>query len=438
MNTMVKSSCAALGALLSASLHALSLAPTISSVSMTQDNPSSREVTISYNLENGPAIVTVDIQTNASDDVWVSIGAENLTCMTGDANILVGSGARSVSWRPDRAWPGHLIANSGARAVLTAYSTENPPDYMVVDLAEYSPVRCRYYASTNCIPGGLFAKCYRTTHMVLRRINAKGVTWSMGTFSEINRSGAESLHQVQMERDYWIGVFEVTASQWEIILGQTVRSFCSLSSVPFADIRPMEYTSYAKIRECNANTENVVPESSPAVPHADSYLGRIRARTGLDFDLPTEAEWEYACRAGHGENEYGNGAVYRYAEGVNLPDIPGRYQSNQAHPGYVYWNLGSGTGPEDGPAPCGYYPPNDWGLYDMHGNVWEFCLGRWSYDITALNGAPVMTGGTAVRRGGGWMQSTTNYLRSGCRIDESPTVQVTDEGFRVVCHGMLP
>ena len=194
MNTIVKSSCAALSTLLSTSLYALSSAPTISSVSMTQNNPSSREVTISYNLDNGPAIVTVDIQTNVSDDVWVSIGTENLTCMTGDANVLVGSGARSISWRPDRAWPGHRIDNRGARAVLTAYSTENPPDYMVVDLAEYSPVRCRYYASTNCIPGGLFAKCYRTTHMVLRRINAKGVIWSMGTFSETNRSGAESLH----------------------------------------------------------------------------------------------------------------------------------------------------------------------------------------------------------------------------------------------------
>lgn len=440
MNTL-KTKCLAVALALSASAaFAISYAPTISSVSMTQDNPSSREVTITYSLANGPAIVTVDIQTNATGDVWASIGAENQTRMTGDANVLVSKASGTILWRPDRSWPGHIVESGGARAVLTAYSPENPPDYMVVDLAQYAPARVKYYASTNALPGGLFADAYRTTHIVMRHIRAKGITWSMGSFMEEQRcsgysSDVEKLHQVTMGGDYWIGVFELTQGQWAAVVGASpTPKFTGWLK------RPMDAATYVMMREGEYNVYGAAaPSTSPDVPVEGSYLGQLRARTQIDFDLPTEAQWEFACRAGHGENEYGEGSTYKYTNWDASVFVPGRWKLNQQDSSIS--SPSPSVPPTNGTAECGSYPPNDWGIYDMHGNVWEYCRGRWQEDITQLNGEPAVTGTYAVRRGGSWIQSTTSYERSAARISEGITAQGTANGgangFRVVCTGPI-
>ena len=172
-----------LGVLASAAASAsLTLAddavPEVTSVTMTQI--SHRNVKIDYTVANAPAVITVDIETNVTGGAWASIGPENFANLTGDANVLVDKAAGTIKWRPDRSWPGHLIAAGGVRATLTAYSPENPPDYMVVDLATQTPARVKYYTSTNDLPGGLFADCYRTTSIILRHIRAKGISWPMG------------------------------------------------------------------------------------------------------------------------------------------------------------------------------------------------------------------------------------------------------------------
>ena len=108
-------------------LHAFAVVPTVSNVSMTQAE-TSRDVTISYELSDGPAVVTVDIQTNVADDVWVSIGEENFTTMTGDVNAYVTNVACKIIWDARADWPDHKISGESARAVVTAWALDDTPD----------------------------------------------------------------------------------------------------------------------------------------------------------------------------------------------------------------------------------------------------------------------------------------------------------------------
>ena len=117
--------------------------PQVSEVTFSQPNQSSRRAEITYRLEGEPAIVTIDIQTNG-----VSIGAANLTHFSGDANRVIGTGAgHVVHWYPDLAWPDHKV--DSATAVVTAWATNAPPNYMVVDLTDGS---LTYYTAAESLP----------------------------------------------------------------------------------------------------------------------------------------------------------------------------------------------------------------------------------------------------------------------------------------------
>ena len=423
--------------------------PSVSEITLSQDW--ARTVTISYRLNNGPAVVTFDIETNCvvgTEVKWVSIGGQNIDRYSGDGNCLVtGDTLHTIKWHPDKSWPGHVVAANGARAVLTAWAPDNTPDYMVVDLAETSASRVRYYASTNDLPGGLLDnEAYRTTLLVMRRIHAKNVPWTMGSYFEDGRTAStEMTHHVMLTNDYYMGVFEITQGQWAMIKGTGTSA---LFSNPYKRLlRPMENISTAMMRESGSNTQN--PEAYyPNPPHADSFLGILRSRTGLDFDLPSEAQWEFAGRAGHGENEWGDGSLYKKlsAYSADYP-VPGRWKFTQANP-TAYTGGTSEATPENCTALCGSYPPNSFGLYDMHGNVYEMCLDWYKDDITALGGAVNVEGGSygigtyagkrlIVRKGGNWGQGNSQLLRAADRQNEPSTVCCPYDGFRVVCTAGL-
>ena len=97
--------------------------PEVSGVSMAQDD--NRTVTIAYTLSSAPAVVTLDVQTNVTGDVWASIGGEAVWNAMGDVWKRVETGSRTITWRPDHTWPGHMIADGGARAVVTAWALDN-------------------------------------------------------------------------------------------------------------------------------------------------------------------------------------------------------------------------------------------------------------------------------------------------------------------------
>lgn len=276
--------------------------------------------------------------------------------------------------------------------------------FYVIDLsggtnATRYPVSC-----LSAVPSGGWTDEYKTTKLVLRRIDAGSFIMGGGTTPESRR--------VTISKPFYMGVFQVTQRQYELVMGGN-SSYCK------GDMRPVERVSYNDLRGSSAGAN--WPASSAV--DATSFLGKLRAKTGLDgFDLPTEAQWEYACRAGT-TSVYNNG-------GDTEDDLKtlGRYSGNKSD--------GRG-GYTDAHTTVGSYAPNAWGLYDMHGNVWEWCLdwyGTLSYGADPVGSA---SGSYRVLRGGSWY-----YVADGCassyRSNIYPSYRYNgDCGFRLVCPAGL-
>ena len=185
------------------------------SVTMSQD-PLTREVKISYTLSGAPGIVTVDILTNG-----VSIGAEHFRNISGDVNRKVETGNREIRWnRPYDAWNDHGGRDFNATAVVTAWATNSPPTYMVIDTETLLPADFRFYPNAESVPGGVTNDMYKTRYLAMRRVYATGVLWRMGTpAGEAERQKTLDLpHLVILTNDYYLGVYELTQKQWENIL----------------------------------------------------------------------------------------------------------------------------------------------------------------------------------------------------------------------------
>ena len=207
---------------------------------------------------------------------------------------------------------------------------------------------------------------------------------------------------ITLTKPFYIGVFEVTQAPYALVMGSNPAGY-------EGGTRPVERVSYDMIRGSGAGAG--WPASSAV--DADSFLGRLRARTGLDFDLPTEAQWEYACRAGT-TTEYCNGDTEYDLEKV------GRYDGN--------------GGASSQHAVVGSYQPNAWGLYDMHGNVWEWCLDWYDYSLgtdSATDPVGAASGYYRVLRGGSWNDDAQD-CRSAGRRSRYPSHEGGDVGFRLV------
>ena len=421
--------------------------PAASSVTMTQAD--SRAVTITYTLSDAPAVITLDVQTNANtsaaadDPGWTSIGGEAIWNADGDVWKEVAPGARAITWRPDHSWPDHVVENGGARAVVTAWALENTPDYMVVDLAAANTVR--YYPGADFLPKSGFDQAgaavtgnpaYKSSKLLMRKIMASGISWTMGSADgETQREGAkETAHVVTLAGNYYIGVFPVTQAQWANVFPGSSATAANVGAM-----RPMDNVCYNE----NRNAADASSHASHAAydwpndPHGSSFLGLLRAKTGLDFDLPTEAQWEFAARAGNGSGFWGDGSQVLNADAdANLGNI-GCYKGNAT----------------EGTTVVGSFAPNAWGLYDMHGNVWEWCLDWYEADITAFGGAvnidtsdPTKTLSGAVKTGewvmsrvyrGGAYGGTAKTCRSAYRGENAEWYRQPTVGLRVVCTAGL-
>ncbi len=263
--------------------------------------------------------------------------------------------------------------------------------YLVVNLTDGST----RFTDT---PPGLSDDTCRTTELWLRW--APAGTFIMGSpWNELGRDSSEKQHQVTLTQGYWIGIFEVTQKQYELITGGN-------PSYDKGDTRPVEQVSYDDIRGTGAGAG--WPTGGHAVD-GGSFLGKLRVKTGLEFDLPTEAQWEYACRAG---------TTTTLNSGKNLTNE--NECSNMAEVGRYWYNRGDGKGGYGDHTKVGCYLPNAWGLYDMHGNVYEWCLdwrdGYPSGAVTDPVGAEA--GSYRVRRGGNWGGSPSDrgYGNYGFRL----------------------
>jgi len=332
---------------------------------------------------------------------------------------------------------------------MTAWALDNTPDYMVVDITSTAATNTQcYYPSVDYLPGGILSnQNYRTTKIVMRKIMAKDVEWTMGsTTLETQRNATrEAPHQVTLTNNYYIGVFPVTQAQWDLI--QTRYPAMSTFKNP-ADraMRPVDTVSYNAIRISTWDSDDST-YSWPHDPNPSSFLGNLRTKTGIDFDLPSEAQWEFAARAGNGDTKWGDGSgILNTDKDANL-DLLGRYRMNG---GFINGSTqpDNSVGATNGTAIVGSYAPNAWGLYDMAGNIREWCLDWYADNITAHGGkvnidpaTPANTlsgasGENRVVRGGSWYD-TAGDCRPAYRHSLTPSGRYSNYGFRLLCSAGL-
>ena len=406
----------------------------VSITSWSQD-PGTRKVTVTYSLTEA-AIVTMDVCTNGN----VSIGSDHIVSLAGDVNMEVAAGeGHTIQWMADRDWPGHSLSAGEATIVLRAWTKAVPPDYLVVDLRMTNTATrstLRYYADAAAIPGGVTNDIYKTKKLVMRRIPAEGVTWLMGSPSNEYGRGTEPEHYVSFDADYYMGVYPVTMGQYRQLCGYTPAN--AMSSAEFktgtvtnADAHPAGGVSYAYNKDDSSQAwlrGSSWPGSKTWTKdnfYSRGPLARLYEISGIPFDLPTEAQWEYACRAGvAAAYSSGKNCTTKGEESVCLNmDEVGWYKANTATT-----------------QPVGLKLPNGWGLYDMHGNVWEWCL-DWFGSISetdssdpVLNpeGASSNSSDNRVRRGGGY-SSGARYCRSASRGNVVATANYVNHGFRLFC-----
>lgn len=372
----IRSMMAAAAAFAAVSAFADAVAPEITVDTISPS--SSHLVTISYALANAPAVVTFSMETNGPAG-WAVVDPAALRTARGDFNRLVSEGPHTITWKPYKDFKGAAIAEGGARAVLTAWPTDNPPAYMVVDLTDGSK---RYYESEAHLPyGGVLSNdIYRTSQLVMKKVIAKGVTWKMGTVGETGRATTEASHTVTLDENYYLAVFPLTQRQHTLIKG----SAPTLRFKVDGDMRPSDVVTR---EDCVGTVTEGMPD-----PASDSICGLLKASTGIAFNLPGEAQWEFAARAGCGEGYWpvGTGDVAMAISGGVDANLPGRYKGNGGWPADSLdankIPLGS-LGTAFATAIVGSYAPNRWGFYDMCGNVREWCRDWWKADITNDGGA---------------------------------------------------
>lgn len=264
--------------------------------------------------------------------------------------------------------------------------------YCVIDLSAGASAKSYSVEYVDDEPSGGWNDVYKTSKLVLRRVEK-------GSFSMMSKG------KTSISKDFYVGVFEVTQKQYELVMGTNPASGYGVG-----DTLPVYKVSYDDIRGASAGAG--WPTSSAV--DGESFLGKLRARTSIDFDLPTEAQWEYACRAGT------TGKYYWTEAGLSTSQCAW-YISNS---GGVAHNVGTKRS-------------NDWGIFDMSGNVSEWCRDWYSSTLAYGNdpkGAASASYNRRMIRGGcyssgesGLRMDDTNY-RSG--VDAATRSSST--GFRLV------
>ena len=404
-------------------------APQISNVGISVDQ-ANNNVTVVYDLSEN-AIVTVAFEMDGQ-----ALPGPACWRMAGDVNKRVASGeGRTFCWRPDLV---SAAAVANTKVVVQAWTDANPPPVFVQDLCIHDiNMGQRYYTSLENLPGGVQDKLYKTTKMVFVRIPAKGVTWNMGQAS--GASGA-TLHKVTFTYDYYMAVYPLTQRQYLSIgrcqynynqkylagKGDNTGSSYTCDDGDDWDVCPVDYMSKHKLIN-KYSIDSAAPYKVEGMSLVNAFrfiqIGTEDA-TGATSKAhsPTEAEWEYACRAGSGD--------MLNVEGAELDEIA--------------WHSGNSGGRM---RPVGLKKPNAWGLYDMIGNVWEVCRDTWNHGCATLpatdqtDPATYSWGWSLVSRGGAFNEGAENVHSAarhsgGGKQEDGGGVGCEAEGVRLMI--MIP
>jgi formylglycine-generating enzyme required for sulfatase activity len=286
------------------------------------------------------------------------------------------------------------LASSCDRPASTV-AGRSPGAYAIVDLSGGPQAETYAVTFLDDLPADFTQEDYKTGKLILRWIDP--ATFNMG------QAGlATPVHCVTLSSGFYVALWEITQAQWEKVMGPTAFHFDGKPT------HPAESISWENIRgECRSHDwprERGVGEAS--------FMGQLSAKTpaGMRFDLPTEAQWEFACRAG---------TDTRWSFGDSGHDVDD--------------HLWSDDNSEETTHEVGTLKPNPWGLFDLHGNVAEWCLdrhGAYPREAQADPEGP-STGWYRIRRGGDW--AVASYLtQSAGRGGGRPSERSPYVGFRPV------
>ncbi len=216
--------------------------------------------------------------------------------------------------------------------------------------------------------------------------------------SEPHRESNEPRHWVEISEPFYLQKTEVTLEQWQALMGKAI-----LLKKQGGPQTPVTRVSYYDCQK---------------------FIRKLNQMDTARYRLPSEKEWEYACRAGTATAySWGNDPECRLAMYGNTPKRHGKCNT-------YYRSTGLPVG---GPAPVASFPPNPWGFYDMHGNVWEWCQDEYTDDIRepGVNTYDLFSARPRVRRGGSWYLYGW-YMRSANRTYAHPGARYQTTGFRLV------
>lgn len=280
---------------------------------------------------------------------------------------------------------------------LSAISFLSCDDYL--DLDRFGG----WYPSTN---GEITKTPDREESYSIETFIVNGVSFNMipvehGTFimgSESGLSDERPVHSVTISKDFYIGETEVTQALWKAVTGHSP-------------------TSEGKAWSSANGLGNDFPAYYISWNDCQEFIAKLNELTEQKFRMPTEAEWEFAARGGKKSEGY----IY---SGSNNLDAVGWYDDNDAIFGPAFPDYGLHTVKSK--------LPNELGIYDMSGNVWEWCsdwYGTYSSSSVTDPAGPA-TGSYRVIRGGSWFYGAT-HCRSANRDDYTPTIRDNDLGFRL-------
>ena len=266
-------------------------------------------------------------------------------------------------------------------------------------------VRLRLWALPRLqVPGAWFELLGDSVALTMVGMPA-GCYWMGSPRDELGRFTNEGPERLVALEGFWISQTPITQAQWRQVMGSNPSNF--IENRVDRDLRPVEKVSWHDAIE---------------------FCTRLREHAGRIYTLPTEAQWEYACRAG-------STAPFHY--GATLISELANYNANAIYSASERGVFRSQT------SPVSQFPSNDWGLHDMHGNVREWCLDQWqdSYDekpsntqafIVSDNHKAVVDETTCLVRGGSWHRSP-RHCRSAVRDHAMAARVSSDIGFRVIC-----
>ena len=218
----------------------------------------------------------------------------------------------------------------------------------------------------------------------IEMVKVEAGSFYMGATSEMQNpySDEKPDHRVTLTNNYYVGKYEVTQALWQAVMGSNPSNFKG-------DALPVEQVSW---NDCQ------------------DFISKLNAMTGKRFRLPTEAEWEFAARGGK------KSRGYQFSGSITLGDVAW-YKENSGSKTHV----------------VGTKQPNELGIYDMAGNVWEWCQDWYdSYSSSPqTNPTGAVRGSDRVNRGGSWTNSA-GYCRTSCRINSTPDDRYIGLGLRLV------